>query len=59
VDASDKKAYHSFLKENGEAQFYHNKVQAAVHFTHYGVPQVHANAVAVKTGVASAYEVSY
>ena len=59
VDTTDKKAYHAFLKENGEAQFYHNKVQAAVHFMHRGVPLVLAEAVAIKTAEPSVYDVSF
>ena len=59
VDASDKKAYFAFLNDNSDPKFYHNKIQAAIHFMHYGVPQVHANAVAVKSGVPTAYDVAF
>ncbi len=59
VDASDKKAYHTFLSDNAEAKFYHNKVQAAIHFAHRGVPNVLAQAVAVRTGESTVYEASF
>jgi alkylation response protein AidB-like acyl-CoA dehydrogenase len=59
VDASDKKAYHTFLSDNAEAKFYHNKVQAAIHFAHRGVPNVLALAVAVRTGESTVYEASF
>ncbi len=59
VDPSEKKAYFAFLNENSEAKFYHNKIQAAIHFMHYGVPQVHASAAAVKSGVPTAYDVAF
>ncbi len=59
VDPSDRKAYKTFLSDNADARFYHNKVQSAIHFCHRGVPTVFANAVAVKTSEASAYEVMF
>jgi len=59
VDTTDKKAYHAFLKENGEAQFYHNKIQAAACFMHRAVPQVYAQAVAIKTNDQSVWDVSF
>lgn len=59
IDASEKKEYHNFLKESAEAAFYHNKVQAAIHFAHRGVVNVFAEAVPLKTGESSAYDVSF
>jgi len=58
VDSSEKKEYHAFLKENSEARFYHNKVQAAINFAHRGVVNVFAEAVPLSTGESSVYDVS-
>ena len=59
VDESDRKAYKVFLADNAEARFYHNKIQAAIHFSHRGVPNVLALAVAVRTGETSPFEVMF
>ncbi len=59
VDATDKKAYHAFLKENGDAKFYHNKIQAAACFMHRALPQVYAQSLAIKTNDQSVWEVAF
>jgi alkylation response protein AidB-like acyl-CoA dehydrogenase len=50
VDAADKAAVAGLLKDSGEAAFYHNKVQVAIHFAHRGLPLVAAQAVALRAG---------
>jgi len=50
VDASDKAASRAALEGNADATFYHNKVQAAVHFAHRGLPQCAALAVGIRAG---------
>ena len=50
VDPSDRAAVSALLKDSGEAAFYHNKIQAAIHFAHRGLPQVGAQSVALRAG---------
>ncbi len=50
VDPSDKAAVQAHLAGSKEAAFYHNKVQAAIHFAHRGLPLVAANSVALLCG---------
>ncbi|PWB75217.1 MAG: acyl-CoA dehydrogenase [Holophagae bacterium] len=54
VVTDDKKAYKAFLAGNPDAAFYHNKVQAAIHFAYRGLPLVSARAAAVRAGEKSA-----
>ena len=42
--------YRTFLAEHAEAAFYHNKVQAAIHFCYRALPNVTAEAVAIRAG---------
>ncbi len=50
VAAEDKAAVQALLKDSPEAAFYNNKVQAAIHFAHRGLPLVAAMAVAIQAG---------
>ncbi|HJV39628.1 MAG TPA: acyl-CoA dehydrogenase C-terminal domain-containing protein, partial [Geothrix sp.] len=50
VDAADAKAVQGLLAGSSEAAFYQNKVQAAIHFAHRGLPLVAAQAVALRAG---------
>lgn len=50
VDAKDEVAYRQFLAGNADAAFYHNKVQAAIHFAYRVLPNVTARAVAIRAG---------
>jgi alkylation response protein AidB-like acyl-CoA dehydrogenase len=50
VSADDKNAVRAFLLDKPEAAFYHNKVQAAIHFAYRVLPQVTARAVAIRSG---------
>lgn len=50
VDAKDEVAYRQFLAGNADAAFYHNKVQAAIHFAYRVLPHVTARAVAIRAG---------
>ncbi|WP_243383755.1 acyl-CoA dehydrogenase [Geothrix alkalitolerans] len=50
VDAADAKAVRDLLAGSSEAAFYQNKVQAAIHFAHRGLPLVAAQAVALRAG---------
>ncbi len=50
VEAEDKEAVRAFLQDKPEAAFYHNKVQAAIHFAYRVLPQVTARAVAIRAG---------
>jgi len=50
VDAADAKAVRALLAGSSEAAFYQNKVQAAIHFAHRGLPLVAAQAVALTAG---------
>ncbi len=50
VSASDKEAYRALLADNPDAAFYHNKVQAAIHFAYRALPSVTAEAVAIRAG---------
>ncbi len=50
VDASDKAALRTYLEGKAEAAFYHNKVQAAIHFAYRVLPNVTARAVAIRAG---------
>jgi hypothetical protein len=50
IKVDDKAAYRAFLAENAEAAFYHNKVQAAIHFCYRALPNVTAQAVAIRAG---------
>lgn len=50
VDAKDEVAYKQFLAGNADAAFYHNKVQAAIHFAYRVLPHVTARAVAIRAG---------
>jgi hypothetical protein len=50
VDPSDQAAVSVHLAGSREASFYQNKVQAAIHFSHRGLPLVAAQAVALLGG---------
>ena len=50
VSAEDEEAYRELLTNDGDAAFYHNKVQAAIHFGYRVLPKVGALAVAIKAG---------
>ena len=50
IDASTKEAVRAFLLDKPEAAYYHNKVQAALHFAYRVLPQVTARAVAIRAG---------
>jgi alkylation response protein AidB-like acyl-CoA dehydrogenase len=50
IDASDKASLTRYLNDKAEAAFYHNKVQAAIHFAYRALPQVTARAVAIRAG---------
>ncbi|HVN33604.1 MAG TPA: acyl-CoA dehydrogenase [Thermoanaerobaculaceae bacterium] len=50
VKADDKDAVRKYLEGKPEAAFYHNKVQAAIHFAYRVLPQVTARAVAIRAG---------
>ncbi len=50
VAAQDADAARALLSESPEAAFYHNKLQAAIHFAHRGLPLVAAQAVALRAG---------
>ncbi|MCS7181516.1 MAG: acyl-CoA dehydrogenase [Thermoanaerobaculum sp.] len=50
VPVEDEVAYKQFLNENAAAAFYHNKVQAAIHFAYRVLPNVTARAVAIRAG---------
>jgi len=50
VDPTDQKAVRAHLAGSKEAAFYQNKVQAAIHFAHRGLPLVAAQAVALLAG---------
>jgi hypothetical protein len=50
VKTEDKDAMRTYLQGKPEAAFYHNKVQAAIHFAYRVLPQVAARAVAIRAG---------
>jgi alkylation response protein AidB-like acyl-CoA dehydrogenase len=50
IKPEDKAACRAFLEENAEAAFYHNKVQIAIHFCYRALPNVTAQAVAIRAG---------
>ena len=50
VDPEDPTAVRALLVGSPEAAFYQNKVQAAIHFSHRGLPLVAAQAVALLAG---------
>jgi hypothetical protein len=50
VNPSDHAARQTVLEASAEAAFFQNKVQAAIHFAHCGLPQVAALAVALQAG---------
>jgi alkylation response protein AidB-like acyl-CoA dehydrogenase len=50
VKPEDEGAYKQFLADNADAAFYHNKVQAAIHFAYRVLPNVTARAVAIRAG---------
>jgi alkylation response protein AidB-like acyl-CoA dehydrogenase len=50
VSAEDEEAYRELLAADTDAAFYHNKVQAAIHFGYRVLPKVGALAVAIKAG---------
>ena len=50
VKTDDKEATRAYLEDKPEAAFYHNKVQAAIHFAYRVLPQVTARAVAIRAG---------
>jgi alkylation response protein AidB-like acyl-CoA dehydrogenase len=56
VDPSDPVAFRAHLAGSPEAAFYQNKVQAAIHFAHRGLPMVGAQAVALLAGEAAPME---
>ncbi len=50
IDATNTEAYQALLADHGDAAFYHNKVQAAIHFAYRALPSVTAQAVAIRAG---------
>jgi hypothetical protein len=50
VDSADPVALRAHLSGSREASFYQNKIQAAIHFAHRGLPLVGAGAVAIRAG---------
>ena len=56
VDAKDAAAVRALLAGSPEGAFYQNKVQAAIHFAHRGLPMVAAQAVALHAGEVSPME---
>ena len=50
VDPADQAAVRAHLAGSRDAAFYQNKVQAAIHFAHRGLPLVAAHAVALLGG---------
>ena len=50
VDPADPAAVRAHLAGSREAAFYQNKLQAAIHFAHRGLPLVAAHAVALLAG---------
>ena len=50
VDPADRSAIQALLASSRDAAFYQNKVQAAIHFAHRGLPLVAAHAVALQAG---------
>ncbi len=50
VNGAEGQALRAFLEDSGEARFYHNKVQAAVHFAHRALPVAAAQARAILEG---------
>jgi alkylation response protein AidB-like acyl-CoA dehydrogenase len=50
VKTDDKDAIRRYVEGKPEAAFYHNKVQAAIHFAYRVLPQVTARAVAIRAG---------
>jgi alkylation response protein AidB-like acyl-CoA dehydrogenase len=50
VNAGDKEATRTYMQGKPDAAFYHNKVQAAIHFAYRVLPQVTARAVAIRAG---------
>lgn len=50
VDPKDEAKFRAFLGDNPDAAFYHNKVQAAIHFAYRVLPNVTARAVAIRAG---------
>ena len=50
VDPADRAAVKALLTDSPEAAFYHNKVQATIHFAHRGLPLVAALAAALQAG---------
>jgi hypothetical protein len=50
VDASDPAALDALLDGSEEARFYHNKVEAALHFAHRALPQASAQAAGLTGG---------
>jgi hypothetical protein len=53
VEAADSASLRAHLSGSREASFYQNKVQAAIHFAHRGLPLVAAQAVAIRAGEAA------
>jgi hypothetical protein len=56
VNPADPAAVRAHLAGSMEAAFYQNKVQAAIHFAHRGLPLVAAHAVALSSGEAAPME---
>ena len=50
VDAEDEEAVAGVLKDDEEAAFYHNKIQAATHFAFRALPMVEALGVGIRAG---------
>ena len=50
VDPADDEACRALLADSADAAFYHNKVQAAVHFSYRALPGASAQAVAILAG---------
>jgi alkylation response protein AidB-like acyl-CoA dehydrogenase len=56
VDPADQAAVRTHLAGSREAAFYQNKVQAAIHFAHRGLPLVTAHSIALLSGDTSPME---
>ena len=59
VDPTDPAAVRALCSDSLDAAFYHNKVQAAIHFSHRGLPLVAAHAVALLGGEVAPMDVVF
>jgi len=59
VDPTDSAAVRALCSDSRDAAFYQNKVQAAIHFSHRGLPLVAAHAVALLAGETAPMEAMF